>query len=153
MSHVLEDFSAITSQSPGAVVALGNVYREATVKEKVKGGFLSSLFGSIAKTAMEPDRWRYLTLTDQNTLHILDFADGVLVERIDIGLDAVRATRVQSDESWLILEFQHAGKDFKMKIHRYQLPDLENNLLHDTEQMKQVGVMTKALEAAFRTRQ
>jgi hypothetical protein len=152
MSHVLQDFSAITAQAPGRVVALGNVYREATVKEKVKGGFLSSLFGSMAKTAMEPDRWRYLALTDQNTAHILDFADGALVEKIDVALDAVRTTRVQSDESWLVLEFQHAGKDFKLKLHRYQLPDLENNLLHDTEQMKQVGEMTKALEAAFRTR-
>jgi hypothetical protein len=152
MTHVLGDFAAITSHVQGRVVALGNIYREETAKEKLKGGFLSSLLGSFAKTAITPDRWKYIALTDQHTVHILDFANGNLVERDDLVLANVRAAKVHSDESWLVLELEHAGKNFRMKIHRYQLPDLENNLLGDVEQMKQVGEMTKTLEAAFRSR-
>jgi hypothetical protein len=146
-----QDFRSICSQVDEKVIALGNVYREKTTKEKVSGSLLSSLLGVFAKTVLEKERWRYVALTS-DALFILDFADGDRTEKIRCPLAEIQVRDLRWDESLLQTTFAYAGQEFTLKIQRYQLPSLEGDLLTDPEQMKQVGEMTQRIERALATR-
>src|SRR5438552_3430721 len=144
MPHILDGYAAITSQVPGRVVALGNIYRDSATTEK-RGFFASLLASVVAKRDDRADGWRYIALGDQRTLHILDFTAAGLTARDDFAIADLRVSNLHSDESFLSVAFAAGARTFDLRIHRYQLPNLDSSLLHDPEQMKQVGVMTKAI--------
>jgi hypothetical protein len=131
-------------------MALGNIFREPSAKERLAGGVLSSLIGTFAKTLLQKERWRYLALTDRGSAHVLDFADGALAGRHDLELANVRVNRAVSDESLLFLDFIHLEARFQLQLQRYQLPSLAGELLTDPADMRIVGDMTRTIEAAFR---
>jgi hypothetical protein len=44
----------------------------------------------------------------------------------------------------------HGSNTVALKVHRYQLPTLDGELLSDPEQMKEVGAMTQAIGAKLK---
>lgn len=165
MSQVLRKYWPVVSRVPSRVLALASVLRDEPAGQqaaaaplpppKPKGGMFGALLG-MAKTAtvgvMKRDHFKYIALSDQHTLHVLDMTDGAVVQRDDFAINDMTGVRVTSDDALIYAQFQVGEKPFALRIQRFQLPQVYGEMLEDQLEVAEVGHMTAAIEAAIRSR-